>query len=573
MIDPIESLAFSLQANPGVYALVLGSGVSRGAGVPTGQDILLDLVAKLAGMRGAPEGVDPHAWYVDAFGHEPDYSEVLRDLCKTPAERRNLLRGYFEPTAEEREEGVKIPSQAHVAIASLVSRGYVRVIVTTNFDRLVELALEQKGIVPQVIATAASVRGSLPIVHEACTIIKVNGDYVDTSIRNTRRELSRYPRGLVDLLERVFDDFGLIVCGWSADWDVALRNAIAGALNRRFSAYWCTRGSLMGPAKTLVDARRATVVAITDADGFFSHLDEQVATIADLNRPHPMSVGAAVASVKRLLPDDRDAIRLSDLFMGEVDAVGVYLQEWPPLPNAGVDSDIKQRIARLDSQLEKLVAMSSVGCHWGGATQTKVWRSVLRTLVGYANQRTRDTRTTGMLAYPAVLFWYAAGLGAFAAGRYDTIQTLLMTPIRYGYNEKERPFVVTRLTMQADYAPALREARRDLPLNDHLYDRLREPLRPFLPDDLDYRAAFDRLEFLLSATCLLLEPDGRPPPMGLFAWRWLHDPEEAQAFIKEAQTEGDNWAVVKGGMFEGSAATFSRVFNDLMGVVRHRQMY
>ena len=31
MIDPINSLAFSVQANRGVYALLLGSGVSRAA--------------------------------------------------------------------------------------------------------------------------------------------------------------------------------------------------------------------------------------------------------------------------------------------------------------------------------------------------------------------------------------------------------------------------------------------------------------------------------------------------------------------------------------------------------------
>jgi hypothetical protein len=36
IVDPYTSLAFSVYGNKGVYALLLGSGVSRAAGVPTG---------------------------------------------------------------------------------------------------------------------------------------------------------------------------------------------------------------------------------------------------------------------------------------------------------------------------------------------------------------------------------------------------------------------------------------------------------------------------------------------------------------------------------------------------------
>jgi hypothetical protein len=43
MIDPIHSLAFSIQANRGVYAVLFGSGISRSAKIPTGWEITLDL--------------------------------------------------------------------------------------------------------------------------------------------------------------------------------------------------------------------------------------------------------------------------------------------------------------------------------------------------------------------------------------------------------------------------------------------------------------------------------------------------------------------------------------------------
>ncbi len=35
-VDPASSLALSITTSPGTYALLLGSGVSRAAGIPTG---------------------------------------------------------------------------------------------------------------------------------------------------------------------------------------------------------------------------------------------------------------------------------------------------------------------------------------------------------------------------------------------------------------------------------------------------------------------------------------------------------------------------------------------------------
>ena len=51
VIDPLHSLAFSMQANRGVYAVLMGSGISKAAGIPTGWDVTLDLVRKLAAVR------------------------------------------------------------------------------------------------------------------------------------------------------------------------------------------------------------------------------------------------------------------------------------------------------------------------------------------------------------------------------------------------------------------------------------------------------------------------------------------------------------------------------------------
>ena len=221
MIDPILSLSFGMYSIKGAYALLLGSGVSRSAGIPTGWEVVLDLIRKVARLSGQDCEPDPAAWYKATFGAEPGYSSLLDQLAGSPAERNRLLRSCFEPSADEREQGLKLPTAAHKAIAELVAAGFVRVIVTTNFDRLIEQALEAIGISPTVISTPDAADGALPVVHTSCTVIKVHGDYLDTRIKNSPAELAEYDPRIDRLLDRVFDEFGLIVCGWSAEWDAA----------------------------------------------------------------------------------------------------------------------------------------------------------------------------------------------------------------------------------------------------------------------------------------------------------------------------------------------------------------
>lgn len=125
MIDPILSLSFSIHSNQGVYALLLGSGVSRSAGIPTGWEVVLDLVRKLAYLSNENCEPDAVAWYRTKYQEEPDYSKLLDLIAKLPSERSQLLKSYFEPTQEEREQGLKVPTATHKAIASLVAQGYI----------------------------------------------------------------------------------------------------------------------------------------------------------------------------------------------------------------------------------------------------------------------------------------------------------------------------------------------------------------------------------------------------------------------------------------------------------------
>ena len=327
MIDlpPFDALALSLHS-PGVHAILVGSGLSRAAGIPTGWEITVDLIRRLAALDGVTEHDHWVQWYRDKHGEEPSYSEILGALASTPAERRAILQSYIDPP---KGDDIRKPTKAHRAIAQLVASGAVRVVITTNFDRLIENALREAGVEPTVIASDDAIAGATPLVHSKCTVIKVHGDYLDTRIKNTDAELEDYSPAMNALLDQVFDNFGLLVVGWSGEWDVALRSAILRAPSRRYPLYWASRGNLGGLAQDLLERRGGRNFPIADADSFFVKLCEKLEALRQASRPHPQSVESAVALAKRYCRDDKLALEWAEFLHSEVEKIRQYVSSPP----------------------------------------------------------------------------------------------------------------------------------------------------------------------------------------------------------------------------------------------------
>ena len=430
MIDPTDSLAFSIQAYRGVYALLIGSGVSKAAQIPTGWDITRDLILKLAAASGESAEPDPELWYREKYAEDPDYSKLINGLAKTQTERQQLLRPYFEPSEQEREENAKQPTAAHKAIARLVAQGFVKVIITTNFDRLLEKALEEVGVEPVVLSSEDQVKGMVPLVHTQHCLIKLHGDYLDTRIRNTPSELGKYSDEFNQLLDRIFDEFGLVVCGWSADWDVALRNALLRAPSRRFTTYWAAYGQTKDEAQRLINHRRAQVIDIEDADKFFGTVQEKVASIEQFSQPHPLSTESAVASLKRYLPEPRYRIQLSDLIDGSVERV-VESVSTPLFDVDSPDPDtetVTARVRAYEAACSTLLAMATTGGRWAEEAHYDTWRHTLERMTTLSHL-SGELMWLGLQRYPATLVLYALGLGALSGNRLQLLGHLLSTEI------------------------------------------------------------------------------------------------------------------------------------------------
>lgn len=513
--DALTRLAFAVYGNPGVYALLLGSGLSRAAGIPTGWEITLDLIRRVAMAQGETDQTDWSAWYMGKFGKGPNYPELIAQLGPSRDERRAILNGYIEPTEDDLQQRRKMPTRAHHAIAGLVQRGMVRVLITTNFDRLLEQALREHGIEPTVVDSVHAIRGAEPLTHARCYLVKLHGDYKDSRIRNTDLELSEYPPEFITLLDRIFDDHGLIVCGWSGAWDFALYDAIMHNRTRRYSTYWAARGPLEDAAQRIVTQHRGQILSIADADSFFGHLDNQVQTLARTHRRNPENVELLVATTKRLVADRDRRIDLNDLLESEVRRCLHTLHSSMPEADA-TGPGAEQLIAFQESAVEPLGRMFGVLGRWGDG---KEHDSAVSGLLAVWLQSVESKPVIAHLRqYPAVLLLWAYGIGLTIAKRWRDLHSLLSHPINSGYGHPYRLVYVVSEWLLAGYRNRLWDQvpglqGRSTPDADHLYsvlDGWRDSFADVFPDFEDLH---DMWEILFALTYYETSP-GEPGRTG-----------------------------------------------------------
>lgn len=565
-LDAVLTLAHAIYSGKGTYAVLLGSGVSRSARIPTGWDVTLELARRIAVLEGEDAGANPAEWYTAKYGAEPDYSQLLERLAPTTAERRRLLQEFFEPSAQEREEGAKLPTRAHRAVARLVARGLVRVILTTNFDRLMETALKDEGVEPTVISTPDAAEGAAPLVHQRCVLVKLHGDYLDERVKNTEPELSSYDPRMDAYLDRVLDEFGVIACGWSGEWDPALRAAFERCKSRRYSTWWASVGTPGPRATKLITLRGAEVIRIAGADEFFDSVEQKTESLEALQSPAPLSVATAVAAVKRYIAEDRYRVRFEDLLLEEVNQFrrgrrGRFPLGGGPTPT---ESLVAARVRAMDSDTEILRSVFFHACRLASPAQFPPLTRALSLLAPTERPEGMAwTIWTSLAAYPMSAVLYAGCLGALAAENWELLRVL--TTLRFRQDDRERVSCddLSATRALSDAAGALFPGqRKHTPASDH-YAQLLVPLADGVSIDPDL--LFDGVEVVMALAYLDTVRDLSSPPIwmppGRFSWRGRGGSGDRQLgiLLAEAEAAGDAWKALRAGWFSGKAARFQEV--------------
>jgi hypothetical protein len=114
-------------------------------------------------------------------------------------------------------------NDGHAALAAIAKTGHLRAIVTTNFDRLIELALRAEEIEPKVYCTPDDFGQLLRDVDSAAPaagpvpVIKVHGsvEQPSTMVDTLRQRVLGRPKALEEALARLFGQHAVLLVGFS----------------------------------------------------------------------------------------------------------------------------------------------------------------------------------------------------------------------------------------------------------------------------------------------------------------------------------------------------------------------
>lgn len=427
--DPYIPLALSVHSTPGAYAVLAGAGVSFGA-VPTAWEIVVELAKQVCHVKGDSEAAasldkdNVSDWFFALTKNPLTYGGLLAEAAPRPEERGAMLRGFFEDVGADGKAVLHEPTAAHRAVARLVANGSVRVIVTMNFDHLFEAALREQGIEPYVISTEQTAKDRPPLHTKKCTVVHLHGSYLDaSSMLNTPTELDTYQTHMQSLLSEIVHTHGLLIAGWSAAWDKALRETVMREYRPFYTPAWITPNSLEPKAQEVVEAIGASVLPAT-ADQAFTRLADAVDTLQARSVRHPVTAQVVVDRIKRDLAGKGPAITAHDTFAAEMGR----LEDLPALTsNLQTGKDYDERLATVDEACRVAAAATAVLARWGNDETDRWWLDALDQWSRATYLGPSITGRSKFLELPLLVgtrLFYAAGIAAMVGRRHQLLAQL-----------------------------------------------------------------------------------------------------------------------------------------------------
>lgn len=261
------------------FVLFLGAGASIDSGVPAAGQLIQQWKGRYFEQHAGPSD-DIETFFQrppqnEWFGQGRDYSELFERLYHMPPQRRDFIEQII---------GKARPSIGYIYLALLLQLDVFNVVLTTNFDDLVNEACHafSDDVRPIVCAHDSSVR-LLRLTSPRPKVVKLHGDFLFDNIQNTVVEVSQLRRNMKEKLGEFASETGLVVVGYSGQDDSVMTPLSKlllkdGGFPR--GVYWCVR-DVEAPLPRLVErlARESDRFRLVKINGF----DD---IMARLYRPH-----------------------------------------------------------------------------------------------------------------------------------------------------------------------------------------------------------------------------------------------------------------------------------------------
>jgi len=552
--DEIIPVALALHNSPRRYALLVGSGLSQFAGIPTAVEITDDLIRQIAG-KGIKSGQNPLDWYKETHdGRAPTFTQIIEEVAKSDNDREAILRHYFEPDDGQGKPLEFEPTSAHKTIARLVRDGIISMIITTNFDPLIEDAVKQEtGKTPVVITHESDLR-LMEVAGDQCRIVMVNGRYPTTFLRITPEDLITYDENISDYLNRIFSEYGLVICGWSGKHDTGLVKILTSERTRRFAIFWCTRESPETIPEEIRSKLNLSTIGIISANEFFESLESRIDIFRRHDRITPLSAESAIKKAKDAFRDPRPEMVLSDLLHDETDRIILEVNRSDFVPQGPIDGKtcFKNRLEEVERISAPLVAMVATISYYDNGTYSDLITETIDRLINlqavepsflHDGQRISGTYGTKLneylsklRLYPALLVIYASGITAVHKGNFNSLSAILEKPRERKYDPdllfawKYFPYIEdvnfwsvlwTSEQWILDFCLERFGVRED-PIS-YPAKVIHNIIKPLIPSEIYFDSAFDVFEYLSGLSYLNAHDEVVTSPSNpLWSRVWIH---------------------------------------------------
>jgi hypothetical protein len=210
--------SFKLQDNNS-YDLFLGSGASTTSGIPSGNDLTLHFKREILSSQNQINNkaiydlkIEANRKKIESFFDDTNignpYAHYFQQCYPYSDDRKNFLTNIVRD---------KKPSIGFLCTAALVGNNKFNTIWTTNFDDLIEKAintLDYKSctiISPENAASVKNYRDDIP------QVVKLHGDFRYDPLQNTKEELQNLENNLYQYFVSAMQKKGLLVIGYSGN--------------------------------------------------------------------------------------------------------------------------------------------------------------------------------------------------------------------------------------------------------------------------------------------------------------------------------------------------------------------
>lgn len=251
------------------FCFILGSGASKPSGIPTADELAKRWVEDLKSELTLDE---IQLWSKTINLNDSNLAEKYSSIYEKRFEL-DPSEGYafLEKVMENIE-----PSCGYSVLAQVLAKTNHNVVITTNFDYLIEDALYTYANKKPLVCGHESLSGFVKPYSKRPIIAKIHRDLL-MAPKSTGMEIANLPDTWTNALEGIFRFYTPVVIGYGGN-DGSLMNLLEKTSNLNHGLFWCYRES-SEPAeriKKLVKQHNGYLVPIQGFDEMMVLLNEQL---------------------------------------------------------------------------------------------------------------------------------------------------------------------------------------------------------------------------------------------------------------------------------------------------------